>query len=138
VEGVKAIACAISVILVTAYASGCTSLEPKNALKATAVCGYAQDSTGVRIANLNLQLVLKDNTVIAKASTDNAGDFHFVPVAKGNYYLITVTKAWSLGWPVRVTSSKAFKGCSHPLIVLPALGGWCGGSVSKKGYRTKF
>jgi len=135
---VKAIACAISVILVAAYASGCTSLEPKNAVKATAVCGYAQDSTGVRIANLDLELVLKDNTVIAEAHTDDAGDFHFAPVAKGNYYLITATKGWSLGWPVRITRSSAFKSCSRPLILQPANGGWCGGSVSKKGYHAKF
>jgi len=128
--------CAFSMVLAAACAWGCTSLEPKNPVKAAAVCGYAQDPTGERLANLDLQLVLKDNTVIAKAHTDDAGNFRFAPTPKGSYYLTTATKGWQLGWPVRITSSKAFKSCIHPLIVQPAL--ICGGSISKKGYRAKF
>jgi hypothetical protein len=135
---VSTIACTLSVILVTTYACACTSLEPKNPVTAAMVCGYAVDATGDRITNLDLQLVLKDNSVIAEAHADNVGNFHFAPIAKGSYYLVTVTKGWSLGRPVSVPSSKTFKGCSHPLIVRPALGGWCGGSVSKKGYHAKF
>jgi len=122
--------------LAGACAWGCTSLEPKNPVKAAAVCGYAQDPTGERFASFDLQLVLKDNTVIAEAHADEHGDFRFAPVAKGNYYLISATKGWQLGWPVRVTGSKTFKGCTHPLIVQPAIN--CGGSISKKGYHTKF
>ena len=132
----KGATCALTVVLAGACAWCCTSVEPKNPVKATAVCGYAQDSTGERIASLDLQLVLKDNTLIAEARTDNAGDFHFAPVAKGKYYLITVTKGWHLGWLLRITGSKASKSCSHPLIVQPALN--CGGSISKKGYHAEF
>ena len=126
----------LSAALIAPCAWGCTSLEPKNPVKAAAVCGYAQDPTGERLANLDLQLILKNSTVIAEARTDEAGDFRFAPVAKGDYDLITVTKGWHLGWPVRVTGSKSFKRCSDPLIVQPAL--ICGGGISKKGYHAKF
>jgi hypothetical protein len=76
-----------------ACAWGCTSLSPKSPVKA-AVCGYAQDPTGERLANLDLQLVLQDNTVIAEAHTDAAGDFRFAPSAKGDYYWISVAGRW--------------------------------------------
>ena len=128
--------CALPMLLAGSCAWGCTSLAPKSPVKAAAVCGYAQDPTGERIANLDLQLVLKDNTVIAETHTDAAGDFRFAPAAKGDYYLITATKGWHLGWPVRVTNSKIFKTCGQPLILQPSLN--CGGSISKKGYHTKF
>jgi hypothetical protein len=127
---------ALSMLLAGPGAWGCTSLAPKSPVKAAALCGYAQSPIGERLANLDLQLVLKDKTIIAEAHTDTAGDFRFAPTAKGDYYLISVTRGWQLGWPVRISSSKRSKDCSHPLIVQPAL--ICGGSISKKGYHPKF
>jgi hypothetical protein len=68
-EAVKGAPCAFWFVLVTACAWGSTSLEPKNAVKAAAVCGYVQHSTGEPIAKLDLRLVLKDNTVIAATAS---------------------------------------------------------------------
>jgi hypothetical protein len=112
----KAAQWALSVVLCATPLSACTSIAPKNPVKAAAVCGHAQDPIGGRIADFDLQLVREDQTVIAETRTDEDGNFRFPPVAKGTYYMITKSKGWQLGWSVEVTSSKSFRDCGHPLI----------------------
>ena len=127
----------LSVVVCALSVGACTSLAPKNPVKAAAVCGYVIDPSGARISDFDLRLVREDQTVVADVQTDAAGDFRFPPVPQVNYYMTTVSKGgWQLGWPVRITRSKAYKSCSDPLMVEPAL--VCGGSISKKGYRPKF
>ncbi len=127
----------IATILIATHVFACEALLPKNSLKTPAVCGHVQAPDGEALPDFGLQLVRKDQTVAAVARTDAAGNFQFESVERGDYYMITNSKGWApLGWPVNVTSSKAFRNCGHPLIVQPSL--VCGGSVSKKGYHPRF
>jgi hypothetical protein len=129
---------AMSIILCAAPLGACEALAPKNPVKAAAVCGYAIDPSGARISDFDIRLLREDQTVVSEVQTNAAGDFRFLSVPKGNYYMTTVPKGgWLLRYPVTVTRSKAYKSCSDPLIVEPTL--LCGGgSVSKKGYHPKF
>lgn len=133
----KTVHCALSIILSALPVFACTSLTPKNPVKAAAVCGYVQGLSGDRLADFDLQLVQKDNTVLADVHTDTSGNFRFAQIAKGEYQMTTSSKGWQLGWPLLVTGSKTSAGkCTAPLIVHPALN--CGGAISKKGYHAKF
>jgi hypothetical protein len=136
VEGVRRAYSAILIVVATSPLWPCTALAPKNPLKASELCGRAVDSSGQPIADFDLRLDKQDGALVAEAHTNSAGDFQFAPAQKGDYIMTTASKIWTLSWPVKVTSSKAFKSCSQPLIVQPAL--ICGGSISKKGYHAKF
>jgi hypothetical protein len=134
---VKAAQVALSIGLCAIPAAACTSIAPKNPVKAAALCGRAQDPTGSPISDFDLRLVRENQEVVAEVHSDAKGDFQFAPVIKGTYYMTTMSRGWQLGAAVRVTSSKGFTKCRHPLIVQPSLGG-CGGGISKKGYRPKY
>ena len=111
---------------------------PKNPVKVSAACGYAEDSVGGRIADLDLKLVTSDRTTVAEVHTDANGNFRFPTTQLGTYVMTSGTRGWTVdGWPIQVTSSESYTKCKHPLIVRPSLAG-CGGSVNKKGYRPKF
>jgi hypothetical protein len=128
---------ALSILLCAVPVGACTAIAPKNPVKASEVCGYAQDPVGGKIADLDLKLVTEDQSVVAEIHTDAKGNFSFPPVNAGRYFMASGSQSWKLGWPLRVTASRAYTGCKHPLIVNPSLAS-CGGSISKKGYRPKF
>jgi hypothetical protein len=127
---------ALSLVFFATSAAACTAIAPKNPVKAAALCGRAQDPTGSPISDFDLRLVRENQEVVAEVHTDAKGDFQFATVIKGTYYMTTTSHPWQLGAAVKVTSSKQFTTCRHPLIVQPSLG--CGGGISKKGYRPKY
>jgi hypothetical protein len=135
--GIAIIGLSLSILFCAAPLGACTALAPKNPVKASEVCGYAEDRTGGRIADLDLKLITEDQATVAEVHTNASGDFSFPPVKVGSYYLVSGSQGWSLGWPVQVTASRAHTDCTHPLIVDPSLVS-CGGSISKKGYHAKF
>ena len=129
---------ALFVLLCAARAGGCEALTPKNPVKVSAACGYAEDSVGGRIADLDLKLVTSDQTTVSEVHTDAKGNFRFATLQLGTYVMTSGTPGWTLdGWPIRIMSSESDTKCKRPLIVRPSLAG-CGGSASKKGYRPKF
>ncbi len=127
---------ALSIALSATSAAACTAIAPKNPVKAAALCGRVQDPTGSPLSDFDLRLVRENQEVVAQVQTDAKGDFQFAPVIRGTYYMTTTSGGWQLGAAVKVTSSKEFTTCRHPLIVQPSLG--CGGGISKKGYRPKY
>jgi hypothetical protein len=135
VERVKISVCLLLSFVFVAPAGGCEALTPRNPVKTPLVCGYVQSPAGDRLGDFELQLV-QNNAVVADIHTDAAGDFRFASVAKGDYYIVSASIGWELGWPIRVTSPKVFGDCQNPLIVQPSL--TCGGSVSRKGYHVKW
>ena len=110
---------------------------PKNAVKTAVICGNVRDPAGELVADVELQLVNKDQGVAAEVHTDGKGDFNFGSVREGVYNLATKSKGWKLWWPVKVTSSRPMEVCKQPLLVELSVGG-CGGSVRKKGYHAKW
>ena len=121
-----------------ASAGACTTIAPRNPVKASALCGHAQDPTGAPIADFDLRLVHENLDVVSEVRTDAKGDFRFPPVTKGLYRMTTTSGGWRLAASVKVTSSKRYVSCAHPLLVQPSLGGCGGGGISKKGYRPKY
>ena len=133
----KAACCMLLIVLVAVSAFACEALEPKNPVKTAAVCGRVEGPDGKTLGGFGLKLIRKDQTPVSEMQTDEAGNFRFASLEKGDYYMVTNSRGWApLGWPVMVTSSKALEGCRQPLIVRPSL--VCGGSISKKGYRPRF
>ena len=131
----RVVRCAISIMLCATSVGACTSIAPKNPVKAAAVCGYAQDPTGARIPDFNLRLLREDQSL--EVQTDASGDFKFPPMSKGMYVMSTKSGGWQLGAPLKITGSKAVGTCVHPLVVQPSIGG-CGGGISKKGYHPRY
>ena len=122
-------------MLLVPMALACEALAPTKPVRVLAICGDVRAPSGDQLAEFQLRLLRKDQTLVAEVKTDSVGNFQFASVPEGDYYL-AATNGWALGWPIQVTSSKVVSTCRSPLHVQPAL--QCGGSVSKKGYHSKF
>ncbi len=128
---------AISILLIAVRVLACEALQPKNPVKTEAVWGRAEGPDGQPLADFELRLVQKDQTLVSEVYTDASGNFSFPQLPKGDYFMATTSKGWwPLGWPVRVTDLRASRNCNHPLTVRPSL--VCGGSISQKGYHPRF
>jgi hypothetical protein len=133
---VRSVHAALAIIFLALPLGADECLAPKSPVPADVVCGRVVDPVGGLVANIDLQLVSKQN-VVAEAHADAQGNFMFGPVPKGEYDLTTKSGGWHLFWPVKVTNSKISKACKQPLEVRPGIKE-CGQSVTKKGYRPKF
>jgi hypothetical protein len=113
-----------------------TCLAPKNPVRAAVACGHVQDPAGDSVANVELQLVIKEQ-VVATTLTDAEGNFMFGSLPKGEYDLTTKSNGWHLYWPVKITSSKVSNVCKEPMQVKLGLQ-VCGAAIWKKGYHAEF
>jgi hypothetical protein len=59
---------ALSILLCAVPVGACTAIAPKNPVKASEVCGYAQDPVGGKIADLEVLLGIR----VAKLETGMA------------------------------------------------------------------
>ncbi|MGB6843021.1 MAG: hypothetical protein WBE16_18655, partial [Candidatus Sulfotelmatobacter sp.] len=60
---------ALSIALSAISAAACTSIAPKNPVKAAGLCGRVQDPTGSPISDFDLRLVRENQEVVAEVHT---------------------------------------------------------------------
>lgn len=108
----KAIRVALAMLLFATPLFACEALLPKNPLKTAAVCGRVEDPAGQPLANFELRLVRKDQSVVSEVFTDATGHFEFPQLPKRDYFMATNSKGWApIGWAVRVTASRTSQNC---------------------------
>jgi hypothetical protein len=97
------------------------------------VCGIIVDPAKGMVANAKVQ-ILKDDSVVAEAQSDNNGKFSFETLKEGSFQMRVTAEGFStFEVPIRVQNPKAKCKASLKVTLSPGVGHPCGSSeVLKK------
>jgi|SRR5271163_2021054 len=108
-------------------ANTCVALPPPKI--SGPLCGRVMDVSGATIPDVELRMVDKTESIVARTRADSQGDFRFPPVAKGRYRVTTTAEGF-LGYigEIEITSDK--KNCGRPVSVYLTTSS-CPGGINK-------